>query len=89
MAQEIDKSKLEAYWKDNVRITAIILGIWFFVTYVVAFFAGALNAIVIFGFPLGYYMGAQGSITIFVVLIFFYANYMNKKDIEYGVQEDE
>lgn len=89
MAQDIDKGKLEAYWKDNIRITAIILGIWFFVTYVVAFFAGALNSIVIFGFPFGYYMGAQGSLIIFVVLIFFYANYMNKKDIEYGVQEEE
>jgi len=77
------------YWRKNVRLTAILLAIWFVVTYVVSFFARDLNAITVFGWPLGFYMGAQGALIIYVVIIFYYANYMNKLDIEYGVAEED
>jgi putative solute:sodium symporter small subunit len=87
--QSLDREKLKAYWRENVRLTSIILFIWFVVTYVCAFFVNELNQIVIFGFPFGYYMGAQGSLIVFVVLIFWYAFSMNKKDKEYGVEEEE
>jgi putative solute:sodium symporter small subunit len=87
--QGLDKEKLKQYWALNIRLTAIILGIWFVVTYVCAFFSPQLNQIVIFGFPFGYYMGAQGSLIIFVILIFWYAARMNKADNEYGVEEEE
>ena len=92
MAKELaglDKVKLKAYWAYNVKLTSIILGIWFVVTYVCAFFSPELNSIVIFGFPMGYYMGAQGSLIIFVILIFWYAFKMNAADKEYGVEEEE
>ncbi len=89
MSQQIDKAKAEAHWKDSVWITKVIMAIWFVVTFVVSFFSATLNNVVIFGFPLGYYMGAQGSLVIFVVLIFWYAKYMNAKDDEYGVGEEE
>jgi putative solute:sodium symporter small subunit len=92
MAKELaglDKEKLKAYWSYNVKLTAIILGIWFVVTYVAIFFSPELNNIVIFGFPMGYYMGAQGSLIIFVILIFWYAFKMNAADKEYGVEEEE
>jgi len=92
MAKELaglDKEKLKAYWSYNVKLTAIILGIWFVVTYVAIFFSPELNNIVIFGFPMGYYMGAQGSLIIFVILIFWYAFRMNAADKEYGVEEEE
>jgi len=92
MAKELaglDKEKLKAYWSYNVKLTAIILGIWFVVTYVAIFFSPELNNIVIFGFPMGYYMGAQGSLIIFVILIFWYAFKMNAADKEYGVEEAE
>ena len=77
------------YWRKNVRLTAILLAIWFVVTYVVSFFARDLNAITVFGWPLGFYMGAQGALIIYVVIIFYYANYMNKLDKEYGVAEED
>jgi putative solute:sodium symporter small subunit len=77
------------YWRKNVRLTAILLAIWFVVTYVVGFFARELNGITVFGFPLGFYMGAQGALIIYVVMIFYYAHYMNKLDIEYGVAEED
>ena len=63
--------------------------VWFVVTYVAIFFAPQLDNIVILGFPMGYYMGAQGSLIIFVWLIFNYAIKMNKADVEYGVEEEE
>jgi len=92
MAKELaglDKEKLKKYWAENIKLTAIILFIWFVVTYVAIFFSPELNNIVIYGFPMGYYMGAQGSLIIFVILIFWYAFAMNKKDKEYGVEEEE
>lgn len=85
----IDKERLEAYWRENKRLTWIIMIIWFVVTYVAAFFAAELNQISVIGFPLGYYMGAQGSLIVFVILIFFYAKRMNKLDKKYGVEEEE
>ena len=92
MAKELaglDKEKLKAYWAFNVRLTAIVMVIWFVVTYVAIFFTPQLNSIVILGFPFGYYMGAQGSLIIFVILIFWYAFKMNAADKEYGVEEEE
>jgi putative solute:sodium symporter small subunit len=92
MTQElngVEKSRLQDYWKYNIRLTAITLAIWFFVGYVCVFFVAGLNSVVIYGFPFGYYMGAQGSLIVFVVLIFNYAFRMNKADRAYGVQEEE
>jgi putative solute:sodium symporter small subunit len=85
----VDKQTLQAYWNENKKLTAFTLIIWFIVTYVAAFFVNELNSIVIFGFPLGYYMGAQGSLIVFVWLIFNYAFKMNKLDKKYGVEEEE
>ena len=85
----VDKEKAKQYWAENVKLTSIILFIWFVVTYVAIFFSPQLNNIVIFGFPFGYYMGAQGSLIIFVVLIFWYAKKMNANDDKYGVAEEE
>lgn len=77
------------YWRKNVTITAILLAIWFVVTYVVGYFARELNEVILFGFPVGFYMGAQGALVIYVVIIFYYANRMNKLDREYDVAEKE
>lgn len=85
----LDKQKLKDYWKYNVRLTTFTLVVWFVVTYVCSALSAQLNSIVIFGFPMGYYMGAQGSLIIFVWLIFNYAFKMNKADKDYGVEEEE
>jgi putative solute:sodium symporter small subunit len=77
------------YWKKNLRITAILLVIWFVVTYVIGFYAIELSSITFFGWPLPFYMGAQGSLAIYVAIIGYYAWYMNRLDIKYGVQEGE
>ncbi|GIK44073.1 MAG: membrane protein [Chloroflexota bacterium] len=82
--QEV-KQRLGSYWQANIRIITILLIIWFAVAYIPPLFINQLNQIVIAGFPLGYYMGSQGSLIVFVVEIFFYAWYMNKLDEEYGL----
>ena len=76
------------YWHKNLVITAILLAIWFVVTFVEAWFARELNQYSFLGFPLGFYMSAQGSLIIYVIIIWYYARYMNKLDIEYGVDEE-
>ena len=63
--------------------------IWFVVTFVEAWFARELNSVSFLGFPLGFYMSAQGSLIVYVVLIGVYAWYMNKLDKEYQVDEGD
>jgi putative solute:sodium symporter small subunit len=89
MADLTEKQKQE-YWRYNVRLTTILLIIWFVVTYIISgIMAGWLNQFSIIGFPLGYYMAAQGSLAIFVIEIAVYALLMNKKDLEYGIIEGD
>ena len=80
--------KHREYWQKNLRITGILLAIWFVVTFVVGWYARELNQITFIG-PLGFYMGAQGSLIIYVLIIWYYGKYMNDLDKEYGVQEAE
>ncbi len=77
------------YWKKNLIITAILVFIWFVVTYVIGYYAIDLKDVTFLGFPIAFYMGAQGSLIIYVLIIWFYATYMNKLDLEYGVHEGE
>ena len=76
------------YWRKNLTIMAILMVIWFVVTYVIGYYARDLN-FNFFGWPFAFYMGAQGSLVIYVLIIFFYAWYMNKLDKQYGVDEEE
>lgn len=80
--------KHKQYWQINLRTTSILLAIWFVATFVMGWFARELNDINIIG-PLGFYMSAQGSLIIYVAIIWFYAKYMNNLDKEYGVDEGE
>ena len=81
--------KHHEYWRKNLVITAILLAIWFVVTFVEAWFARELNQFSFLGFPLGFYMSAQGSLAIYVILIGVYAWYMTGLDKEYGVDEGD
>jgi putative solute:sodium symporter small subunit len=58
-------------------------------TFVASWYARELNEITILGFPLGFYMGAQGALIIYVLVIWYYARSMNKMDKDYGVHEGE
>ena len=80
--------KHRTYWQANLRITSILLLIWFVVTFVVSYFARDLN-FTFFGWPFSFWMGAQGSLVVYCLIIWFYSNYMNKLDVLHGVSEDE
>ena len=77
------------YWRQTVRLTAILLAVLFVVTYVAGFFARELNGITLFGFPLGFYIAAQGALIVYVVIIGYYAKVMNRRDVEFNVHEEE
>ncbi|RZT93758.1 DUF4212 domain-containing protein [Rivibacter subsaxonicus] len=76
------------YWQRNLRITAILLAIWFVVTFVATFFARELS-FTFFGWPFSFWVAAQGALVVYVLIIWFYARYMNRLDQEHGVAEDE
>lgn len=78
----------QEYWKKNLTITGILLAIWFIATFVMGYYARDLN-FDFFGWPFSFYMAAQGSLIIYVLIIWFYASYMNKLDREYGVDEGD
>ena len=83
-----EKKNMQDYWKENLRYLTILLSIWFIVSYGCGIlFVDALDNIRIGGFKLGFWFAQQGSIYVFVILIFVYVNWMNKLDKKYGVDE--
>ena len=76
------------YWQKNLRITGILLAIWFVVTFVVAYFARDLSFL-FFGWPFSFWVGAQGALIVYVVLVWWYSRTMNRLDREQGVAEDD
>ncbi len=81
--------KHHEYWRRNLAMTAVLLVIWFVVTFVEGWYARELNTISFLGFPLGFYMSAQGSLIVYVVIIAVYARYMNALDRKFDVHEGE
>ena len=79
----------KAYWQANLRLMAWLLAIWFTVSYGCGIlFVDQLNEITMGGFKLGFWFAQQGSIYVFVVLIFVYVKKMNQLDREFGVEEE-
>ncbi len=80
----------KAYWTKNLTYVGILLSIWFIVSYGFGIiFVEKLNAVRIGGFKLGFWFAQQGSIYVFVVLIFVYVRLMNRLDRAFGVDEQE
>ena len=75
------------YWRLNLLLTFGLLALWFGVTFVIGYYASELNAISFLGFPLGFYMFAQGSLVVYLVIIVVYVIVMNRLDRRYGVAE--
>lgn len=75
-----------AYWRATLRVMAILLGVWFAVSFGLGIlFVEPLNAFHLGGFPLGFWFAHQGSIYVFVALIFVYARWMDRIDARFGV----
>jgi putative solute:sodium symporter small subunit len=83
-----NKTSSNAYWSANIRIIYICLAIWAIVSYGFGILLRpALSSISVGGTDIGFWFAQQGSIIVFIALIFFYAAYMNKLDRKYGVDE--
>ena len=80
-------SNKEKHWEKTKGLMWITLAIWFFFGYIIFMFGSSINSGSFLGYPLAYYMCAQGSIIAFVVLIFWFANKQEKIDEEFGFAE--
>lgn len=79
------KNKSKAYWKDNIRYLFILLTVWFLVSFGAGIiFKNFLNEFKFGGFKIGFWFAQQGSMYVFVILIFIYVRLMNKLDKKYG-----
>ncbi len=78
----------EAYWLRTRRLTFTLVVCWLLVTFGITWFARDINEVTIFGFPLGFYMAAQGAPVIYLVIIWWYNRQMKKIDAEFGVEDD-
>ena len=82
------QDKATAYWKENLKYLVILLSIWFLCSYGAGIlFKTALDSFKLGGFPLGFWFAQQGSIYVFIILIFVYVRLMNKLDKKYGYDE--
>ena len=91
MAPSDSRANQEEHWTKTTRLMFIHLGIWVFFGYIVHMFVYPLNHIIIpiLGFPLGFYMAAQGSLIVFVVMLFMFAKQQDKIDRDHGYAEDD
>ncbi|WP_448587401.1 DUF4212 domain-containing protein [Thermocrinis sp.] len=84
----LSREQLQNYWRENRNLMILVLIVWALVSYGAALISGWLNKVVVFGFPLGYYMGSQGALIVFILLLVFYSKKMNEIDRKYGVEEE-
>jgi putative solute:sodium symporter small subunit len=82
-------SRREEHWARTKRLMIITLSIWFFFSFVIHWFAPQLNQVTFFGWPLGFYMAAQGSEIVFVVTLFWFAKTQDAIDRDCGFAEEE
>ena len=85
--KKIDREKADQYFKEKNRYMALYLVIWLLSSFGVVLFAERLSTISINGFPFHYFMGAQGSIVIFIVLLYVNAKVSDRIDKKYGLDE--
>lgn len=76
----MDNSAAVLYWRRTLKLTAALLLLWFVVTFVASYFAKELNQFTFLGFPLGFYMGAQGALLVYLLIVCLYAWAMRKLD---------
>jgi len=86
----MDPDKRRAYWRRNLRYLAILLSVWFAVSFGAGIlFVDQLDQVRIAGFKLGFWFAQQGSIYVFVALIFIYVYLMNRLDKEFDVDDSD
>jgi putative solute:sodium symporter small subunit len=80
--------KRERYWRKTRRVTGILLALWLLLTFCIVFFARALSGLSIFGWPLNFYLAAQGASLAYLAIILTYALFMRRADRDYAAEAD-
>jgi putative solute:sodium symporter small subunit len=89
IVRQLSPADRAEHWRQTRRLMIVHLSVWFIFAYVVHWFALPLNQINFFGWPLGYYMSAQGSLIVFVVQLFLFSRQQHAIDVKFGVEEQE
>jgi putative solute:sodium symporter small subunit len=91
MAPTDSLANQEAHWRKTTNLMFTHLGIWFFFSFIIHMFVNVLNKVTIpvLGFPLGFYMASQGSLIVFVVMLFVFAKQQDNIDREFGYAEED
>lgn len=82
-----NSSSRREYWRKTRLLTLVLLAVWITVTYVISWYARELNEMVIFGFPLGFYMGAQGTLLVYLAIVGLYCRIMVRLDAKYRIDD--
>lgn len=94
MSQNVNGSQGEsdarsrAYWRATLRLTGVLLLVWAGASFLPGWFADELNTVVFFGWPLGFYMAGQGSLIIFICIVWLYDRGMVRLEKRYGVKDE-
>jgi putative solute:sodium symporter small subunit len=87
--RQMSQNNVEAHWKKTSSLMWLMLGLWAFFSFFIHMFAPALNKISFIGFPLGFYMAAQGSLVAFVAMLFWFGKAQDNIDREFGMAEED
>jgi len=83
----MSENSAHSYWKSNIKLVLSLLSVWFFISFGCAIlFVDALDTVRFAGFKLGFWIAQQGSIFVFVALIFVYIHFMDKLDDKYNLE---
>ncbi len=80
--------KSNAYWRKTRSLTFSLISVWLVITFGLTWFARDVNEILILGFPFGFYMAAQGTLLIYLLIIWWYNRQMIRIDAEFGIDDD-
>ncbi len=83
----MSRPRSDTYWRRTRRLTAMLFLLWLAATFGLSWFARELNDVVVLGFPLGFYMGAQGILVIYLLIIWLYNRRMRALDAEFGIDD--
>ena len=78
----------DLYWRKTRRLTFGLLVLWILITFGLACFAKELNEFSLLGFPLGFYMAAQGALIIYLAMIWYYNRRMRQLEEEFGIDDE-
>jgi len=78
-----------AYWRATLRLTAVLLLLWAAASFLPGWFSDPLNQVVVFGWPLGFYMAAQGALIVFLLIVWIYDRGMTRLEKRYGLNDED